>query len=95
MKKFEAPILRLVTTADGPVCFDLTKEVEQVLKKEDMLNSAIAKITVLPTFHSVNVNAPANAWLHALANVPVNVRLPATVSVPANAKVKEICHALH
>ncbi len=45
VKKFETPILRLVTTADGPVCFDVTKEVEQVLKKDDMLNSVIAKAT--------------------------------------------------
>ena len=44
VKKFEAPIIRIVTTADGPVCFDITKEVEQVLKKDDVLNSVIANV---------------------------------------------------
>jgi len=44
VSKFEAPILRLVTTADGPVCFDVTKEAEQVLQKDDLLNSVLGNI---------------------------------------------------
>ncbi len=43
--KFETPVLRLLTTADGPVCFDLTKESEQITKKDDLLNSAAATIS--------------------------------------------------
>ena len=52
VKKFEAPIIRIVTTADGPVCFDITKEVEQVLKKDDdkyyLLEGQVKTVVFLP-----------------------------------------------
>jgi hypothetical protein len=44
VRKFQSPILRLVTTADGPVCFDMTKESEQVLKKDDPLNFGVVSV---------------------------------------------------
>jgi hypothetical protein len=42
LKKFETPILRLVTTADGPVCFDITKESVQVSQKGDLINNVVS-----------------------------------------------------
>ena len=55
LKKFEAPVLKVVTTADGPVCFDLTKESVQLIQKGDLLNDAVGGIIGSERIDQVNI----------------------------------------
>lgn len=96
-KKFETPILRLVTTADGPVCFDIKKESEQINNKEDLLNTVVRGVVgaTVPTCLcqcTCECTSPCNCQCTCECIVPCTCQC--TCECQCETKSGETCFAL-